>query len=313
MGHPVLFDCDPGIDDAAAIALALAFLDVRLITTCAGNQLPIKTYTNARNLLSLMGREDIPVYQGAPKPLVRELKTAAYAHGESGIGPVVLAASDAPHTAQSALSASAAFLLEAEQTVSILATGPLTNIAILLAAYPELKQKIDGITLMGGAFHGGNISPVAEFNIAVDPEAANFVFRSGVPVTMFGLDVTRRAQCYKEDVERLRAAGTNTAKALADMLEFYLATPQMPVLAPPGHVEGAHLHDPCAAAYLIDPSLFRVVPCNVEIETKGEFTAGCTVVDYYHTTGRAENALVAFDVERERLLDLLCDAAAKLA
>lgn len=313
MNHPVLFDCDPGIDDAAALVLVLAYLDVRMITTCAGNQLPIKTYTNARNLLSLMGREEIPVYQGAPKPLVRELRIAAEVHGKSGVGPVELPESTAPHTTKTALEASARFLSESEQPVEILATGPLTNIAILLVAHPELKHKIKGITLMGGAFHGGNTTPVAEFNMAVDPEAANLVFRSGVPIVMFGLDVTRQAQCYREDIERLREVGTKTATALAAMLDFYSNTLQLPVLAPPEHVEGVHLHDPCAAAYLVDPSLFTLVRCNVEIETKGEFTAGCTVVDYYHNTGREENASVAFAVNREKLIDLLCDAAGKLS
>ena len=313
MKLPVLLDCDPGIDDAVAIAVLAAAeqIDLKAITTCAGNQLPSKTYANARNLLYLMGKEQIPVYQGAQKPLYRELLIAGDIHGDTGLGEVVLEQSPAPHTNKSAIQLMGELVAETPGII-IAATGPLTNIAIFLAAYPELKQNIQRIVLMGGAYYGGNLTPCGEFNIAVDPEAAKLVFESGVPIEMFGLDVTRQAQFYQEDIQRLSQLGNRTGKLLAKMVAFHGVHSLQPVLAPPDHVEGMHMHDPCVAAYLLQPELFTMVPVNVAVETKGEYTAGCTVVDYYHKTGRTPNANVAFAVDRKKFVDLVCNQVAKL-
>ena len=207
MALPVILDCDPGHDDAIALILALASpeLKVLAVTTSAGNQTPDKTLNNALRILTLLGRDDIPVAAGANKPLARELIIADNVHGESGLdGPKLPDPGFAP-VAMTALELMAKCLRESPEPVTLVPTGPLTNIALLLAAHRELKSKIARIVLMGGAAGAGNWTPAAEFNIYVDPEAADMVFKSGLPITMCGLDVTHEAQVMDEDIERVRA------------------------------------------------------------------------------------------------------------
>ncbi|CAJ1804253.1 pyrimidine-specific ribonucleoside hydrolase RihA [Aeromonas dhakensis] len=303
MALPVILDCDPGHDDAIALILALASpeLKVLAVTTSAGNQTPDKTLNNALRILTLLGRDDIPVAAGAPKPLARELIIAENVHGESGLdGPKLPDPAFAP-VAMTALELMAKCLRESPEPVTLVPTGPLTNIALLLAAHPELKQKIARIVLMGGAAGAGNWTPAAEFNIYVDPEAADMVFKSGLPITMCGLDVTHQAQVMDEDIERVRAITNPVAQCVAGLLDFFMIYHRDPKWG----FAGAPLHDPCTIAWLLAPALFHGVECRVDIETGGTHTSGMTVVDRYGLTGKAANALVLLGLDRAGFIDLL--------
>ncbi|WP_017779589.1 pyrimidine-specific ribonucleoside hydrolase RihA [Aeromonas dhakensis] len=303
MALPVILDCDPGHDDAIALILALASpeLKVLAVTTSAGNQTPDKTLNNALRILTLLGRDDIPVATGAPKPLARELIIADNVHGESGLdGPKLPDPAFAP-VAMTALELMAKCLRESPEPVTLVPTGPLTNIALLLAAHPELKQKIARIVLMGGAAGAGNWTPAAEFNIYVDPEAADMVFKSGLPITMCGLDVTHQAQVMDEDIERVRAITNPVAQCVAGLLDFFMIYHRDPKWG----FAGAPLHDPCTIAWLLAPALFHGVECRVDIETGGTHTSGMTVVDRYGLTGKAANALVLLGLDRAGFIDLL--------
>ncbi|EPU3917133.1 TPA: pyrimidine-specific ribonucleoside hydrolase RihA [Aeromonas hydrophila] len=303
MALPVILDCDPGHDDAIALILALASpeLKVLAVTTSAGNQTPDKTLNNALRILTLLGRDDIPVAAGAPKPLARELIIADNVHGESGLdGPTLPDPAFAP-VAMTALELMAKCLRESPEPVTLVPTGPLTNIALLLAAHPELKAKIARIVLMGGAAGPGNWTPAAEFNIYVDPEAADMVFKSGLPITMCGLDVTHEAQVMDEDIERVRAITNPVAQCVAGLLDFFMIYHRDPKWG----FAGAPLHDPCTIAWLLAPALFHGVECRVDIETGGTHTSGMTVVDRYGLTGKAANALVLLGLDRAGFIDLL--------
>lgn len=303
MALPVILDCDPGHDDAIALILALASpeLKVLAVTTSAGNQTPDKTLNNALRILTLLGRDDIPVAAGAPKPLARELIIADNVHGESGLdGPKLPAPAFAP-VAMTALELMAKCLRESPEPVTLVPTGPLTNIALLLAAHPELKQKIARIVLMGGAAGAGNWTPAAEFNIYVDPEAADMVFKSGLPITMCGLDVTHQAQVMDEDIERVRTITNPVAQCVAGLLDFFMVYHRDPKWG----FAGAPLHDPCTIAWLLAPALFHGVECRVDIETGGTHTSGMTVVDHYGLTGKPANALVLLGLDRAGFIDLL--------
>lgn len=303
MALPVILDCDPGHDDAIALILALASpeLKVLAVTTSAGNQTPDKTLNNALRILTLLGRDDIPVAAGAPKPLARELIIADNVHGESGLdGPKLPDPAFAP-VAMTALELMAKCLRESPEPVTLVPTGPLTNIALLLAAHPELKSKIARIVLMGGAAGPGNWTPAAEFNIYVDPEAADMVFKSGLPITMCGLDVTHQAQVMDEDIERVRAITNPVAQCVAGLLDFFMIYHRDPKWG----FAGAPLHDPCTIAWLLAPALFHGVECRVDIETGGTHTSGMTVVDRYGLTGKAANALVLLGLDRAGFIDLL--------
>jgi pyrimidine-specific ribonucleoside hydrolase len=307
MAKTIILDCDPGHDDAVALFMAIASdaLELALVTTSAGNQVPEKTYLNARKLLALAGREDIPVARGASGPLRRNLIIAADVHGETGLDGADLPAPSVAESGMTALQAIAGVLTAATEPVTIVATGPLTNIAVLLLAHPELKPKIAEISIMGGACFGGNITPNAEFNIYVDPEAADVVFSSGVPIAMFGLDVTMKAQFHTHEVARLAELGTRTGDVFAGLLAFFGRSPSRPLLAPDDHVEGLHMHDPCAVAYLIDPSLFTMLPMRVDVVTNDGLTLGMTVVDWNGKSAREKNATVAFEVDRDRFAALV--------
>ncbi|MCL2915893.1 pyrimidine-specific ribonucleoside hydrolase RihA [Shewanella corallii] len=304
--RPIILDCDPGHDDAIAMIMALANpqLDVLAVTTSAGNQTPDKTLRNALSILTLLGRKDIPVAGGAAKPLKRELIIADNVHGESGLdGP------ELPEPAFAAVELTAWELMAqqiqaSEHPVTLVPTGPLTNIATFLLAYPHLKPRIERIVLMGGAAGVGNWTPAAEFNIFVDPEAADIVFRSGIPLTMCGLDVTHKAQIMDEDVARMRAIDNPVAQCVADLLEFFVIYHRDPKWG----FDGAPLHDPCTIAWLLKPELFTGQDCYVAIETQSEMTVGMTVVDRYHLTGKSANTHVLFDLQRERFVDLLAES-----
>ena len=308
MALPIIFDCDPGHDDAIAMVLALASpeLDVKAITASAGNQTPDKTLRNVLRMLTLLGRQDIPVAGGARKPLMRELIIAENVHGESGLDGPALPEPDFTPQACTAVELMAKTLRESPQPVTIVATGPQTNVALLLNSHPELHDKIARIVLMGGAMVLGNWQPAAEFNIYVDPEAAEIVFQSGIPVVMAGLDVTHRAQIHGLDIERFRQVGNPVATIVAELLDFFMEYHKDAKWG----FTGAPLHDPCTIAWLLKPELFTSVERWVGVETQGKYTQGMTVIDYYFLTGKQPNTTVLLDIDRERFVDLLVERLA---
>lgn len=308
MALPIILDCDPGHDDAIAIVLALASpeLDVKAITSSAGNQTPEKTLRNVLRMLTLLQRQDIPVAGGARKPLMRELIIADNVHGESGLDGPALPEPDFAPQSVTAVELMAKTLRESPQPVTIVATGPQTNVALLLNSHPELHDKIARIVMMGGAMVLGNWQPAAEFNIYVDPEAAEIVFQSGIPVVMAGLDVTHRAQIHGLDIERFRQLGNPVATIVAELLDFFMEYHKDAKWG----FTGAPLHAPCTIAWLLKPELFTSVERWVGVETQGKYTQGMTVVDYYFLTGNQPNTTVLLDVDREGFVDLLAERLA---
>jgi len=292
----ILLDCDPGHDDAIALLLALASPEVELlgVTTVAGNQTLEKTTANAIRVLEFVGRRDVPVAAGAERPLVREPFVAAYVHGDSGLdGPALPPPQSAP-VEQGAVD----FLAERVGGATLVATGPLTNVARLLATRPE---RPDRIVLMGGSIAEGNVTPAAEFNIWADPEAADSVFRSGLDVTMIGLDVTHKALLTPPYAERLRAAG-DTGRMVAELVDFFALFHRQTY-----GFDGAPIHDAVAVAHAFTPGLVETVERNVEIETVSELCRGRTVVDLWSRTGNEPNAHIGVGIDAEAFLELLVE------
>jgi len=302
MSFPILFDCDPGHDDAIALLMAFASdrFDIKAITVTGGNQTLAKTLNNARRVLSFANKT-ARIAPGCDKPLMRELEVAPQVHGDTGLDGPYLPESDLPVEDKHAVELMKEVLENSTELVTIIATGPLTNVGLFLTMYPELKVKIKQIAIMGGAMIGGNWTSGAEFNILVDPEAAHIVFNSGLPIIMAGLDVTHKALIYKEDIERVRSVGKKVSTMVAELLDFFAKFHQSM-----GY-KGAPLHDACAVAYLIDPSLFTSKEYFVDIETQGEFTTGATVVDQNNRYGKKPNTTVLLDINREKFVDLLVE------
>lgn len=305
MSSKIVIDCDPGHDDAIAILLALASPEVELVgvTTVAGNQTLDKTTRNALVTLEVGGRGDIPVAAGADAPLSRELRTAAHVHGESGLDGPELAEPRAQPVAEHAVD----FLAEVIDGGTVLVpTAPLTNLALLLERHPEVRGRIEHIVWMGGAIGEGNVTPAAEFNAFVDPEAAAVVFASGIPITMIGLDVTHQALFTRAHAERLREAG-RAGRFVAELSDFFQRFHERSY-----GFEGSPIHDAMAVAHVIDPTLVTTRRANVAVETSSELCDGRTVVDLRGVTGRPENADVGVDVDAERFLELLVSRIASL-
>ena len=304
---PIIMDCDPGHADAIAIILACASekLDVRAITTVGGNQTIAKTTNNALRVLAFIDKK-IPVAMGANNPLRRAHEIAPSVHGDSGLdGP------ELPQPKEEALKISAFELMakvveESNEKITLVPTGPLTNIAIFLLSYPHLKSKIERISLMGGSAIGGNWTASAEFNILVDPEAADIVFKSGIPITMSGLDVTHKAQVYPEDIEKIKNQGGKVAVMVGELLEFFIKFHKEIC-----GWEFAPLHDPCAVAWLINPDMFTSKKLNVQIDIDGEHTTGCTVTDFLNRFKLEPNPDLLLDVDRHQFVDMLIDAVNK--
>jgi inosine-uridine nucleoside N-ribohydrolase len=302
---PILIDCDPGHDDAIAILLALASpeVEVRGVTTVAGNQTLDKTTRNALKILELAGRTDIPVAAGADRPLTRTLRTAAHVHGESGLdGP------DLPEPSARPVDVDAADLLAEliEPGVVLVPTGPLTNVALLLQRHPDVRDRLDRIVWMGGAIAEGNVTPAAEFNAFVDPEAAAAVVASVIDVTMIGLDVTHQALFTPAHAERLRGTGA-AGRTVAELADFFLEFHRRLY-----RFEGAPIHDAVAVAHVIDPTLVETLRCNVAVETQSQHCDGRTVVDRWLVLDGPRNADVGIQLDSERFLELLVERIAKL-
>jgi inosine-uridine nucleoside N-ribohydrolase len=304
----VVLDCDPGHDDAIALLLALASPELELlgVTTVAGNQTIEKTTENALKVLELAGRVDVPVAAGAADPLVRTRSAAAHVHGETGLDGPALPAPSARPLDEHAVAFLARTVRERAGAVTLVPTGPLTNIALLLALAPDARP--ERIVLMGGSIGEGNRTPAAEFNIWADPEAARRVFGSGLDVTMIGLDVTHRALFDEADADALRVAGT-AGRVAAELLDFYRrfhrrAYPEL---------GGAPLHDPVAVAHVIDPGLVGTRPALIEVDCGWEQGRGRTNVDFRgRLDGCDPNARVGVDIDRAAFVRLVTERIASL-
>jgi purine nucleosidase/pyrimidine-specific ribonucleoside hydrolase len=303
----IILDCDPGHDDAVAILMALASpqLEVVGITTVGGNATIEHTTENALRMLALANRPEIPVAAGASHPLIGPIHTAPHVHGESGLEGADLPAPISQPLAEDAVAFIARQLELSEEPLTLVPTGPQTNVGLLLRERPDLASRIARICFMGGAYGEGNITPSAEFNVWVDPEAADLVLRSGVPVTMVGLDVTHKAIFWDEEREVMAATGGRASKTIAALLGFYRGFHRRVY-----GWNGSPIHDAVAVAHLAHPGLVTTVSANVVVELTGEFTRGRTVVDIHHVTGREANAEVATDIDRDRFIGLMRDAVA---
>lgn len=307
----LIIDTDPGQDDAVAILLALASPEINLlgITTVAGNAPLALTQENARKICDLAGRTDMQVFAGLDRPLVRPLVTAEHVHGRTGLDGPVLPDPETPLQEQHAVDYIIDTLRrEPAGSVTLAPIGPLSNIAMAMQRAPDIIPRIRQIILMGGAyFEVGNITPAAEFNIYVDPHAAQVVFASGVPVIMMPLDVTHKALTRTDRVAALRAIGNRTGVAVAEMLEFFERFDEAKYGS-----DGGPLHDPCTVAWMIAPDIFNGRPCNVEIETASPLTMGMTVVDWWQVSSRPHNALVIGDLDADRFFALITERLATL-
>jgi len=299
----IILDCDPGHDDAIALLLALASpeLDLLGVTTVSGNQTLEKTTANALRVLEFVGREDVPVAAGADRPLVRERFVASYVHGETGLdGPALPPPTGSPVEAH-AVSFLAETLLAAPRPVTLIPTGPLTNVSLLLSLHPDAAARIDHIVLMGGAIAEGNVTPAAEFNIWADPEAAQRVFSSGLDVTMIGLDVTHQALLTPGHAERLRRAG-RVGTLFADLFDFYHRFHHETYGFP-----GSPVHDAVAVAHVARPGLVETSDRAVVVDCGGELSRGRTYVDLWRRTDWAVNAHVGTGIDADAFLELLLE------
>ncbi len=301
---PVILDGDPGHDDAIAWVLANAnpMLDIKACTSVCGNQTIEKTTYNALRIMSLIGL-NVPMAMGRSKPLVGERMNAPSVHGQTGLDGPVLPEPVIEPLGISSVELIAQTLRESDEPVYLIPTGPLTNIGALFLLFPQLKSRIARISLMGGGISFGNWTPAAEFNILVDPEAADIVFRSGVPITMSGLDVTQRALVFPEDFERIRAIGNPVAVVMAEWLDFFYQFHRTKGYA------GAPVHDAVAVTALIKPEILTSQELYVQVERTGEYCRGMTVADRNGIYGKPPNATVITDIDRIAFIDLLADAA----
>lgn len=309
--RPIIIDCDPGQDDAVALFLALSSpdeLEVIGVTTVAGN-VPLElTQRNARMMCDIAGRNDIRVFSGCEKPMVRDAITAEYIHGKTGIDGVDVFEPETPLQDQHAVEFIIETLLAADDdSITLVPTGPLSNIGTAIEKEPAILRYVKEIVVMGGAMReGGNRSPSAEFNILVDPHAAEIVFNCGRPITAMGLDVTHQVLSTRERVAGIRALNNSVATATADMLSFFHRHDTKKYGS-----EGAPLHDPCTVAWLLEPELFKTKMCNVSIEVTSELTMGHTAVDFWHVTDRPHNADWTYAVDADGFYELLTGRLAR--
>jgi len=304
--RPVIIDTDPGIDDAVAILLALASpeLSVLGLVAVAGNLPLAATARNARGILELAGRREIAVHAGCPRPMGRARVDAVDAHGEGGLGDLVLP----PPTLALRPEHGVLYLIDTlrgaePKSITVCALGPLTDIAMALVAAPDIASSIAELVIMGGASHGpGNATPAAEFNIYADPHAAAVVFDSGVPITMVPLDVTRGVRSTPERIAPIRAMATRCGAAIAELLGPRRALGEPPMA----------MHDPCVIAYLVAPELFQWREVNVAVETQSPLALGLTLIDWRGVSGRAPNARVIETVDADGIYRLLAERFARL-
>jgi purine nucleosidase/pyrimidine-specific ribonucleoside hydrolase len=303
--EPVILDCDPGHDDALALILAAANPELHLlgVTTVAGNQTLAKTTVNTQKIMEAAGIADIPVAAGCAKPLRGDLRVAEDIHGASGLDGPTFPTPTSQISRLHAVDLAHQLIMRSDQEVTVIATGPLTNIATLLTTYPDVRDNVRRIIFMGGSTERGNTTPYGEFNIVTDPEAADIVLRCGLPLVMCGLNVTHQALATPDVIARLAALRTDLADACVDLITFFASAyrevfgfPHPPV------------HDPVAVAYAIDPSIVRTTPASVVVEVVGEHTRGATVVDFDRRNPRTPNADVALTIDVEPFWSMIIDA-----
>lgn len=308
----IIIDTDPGQDDAVAILLALASpeeIEVLGITAVAGNVPLNLTKKNARIVCELAQKTEIKVFAGCETPMQRPLVTAEHVHGKTGLDGPILPDPEMPLQKQHAVD----FIIETVRnneagTITLCPLGPLTNIATAIEKAPDIKEKVQEIVLMGGAyFEVGNITPTAEFNIYVDPEAAEIVFQSNIKITVLPLDVTHKALVTKARNDAFRALNSPVGKAVAEMTDFFERFDKEKYGS-----DGAPLHDPCVIAYILSPDLFSGRHINVEVETQSELTLGMTVADWWKVSGRPPNAYFIGDLDADGFFFLLTERLARL-
>ena len=295
----IWIDTDAGIDDAIALLNAgkLPSLEIVGCSTVSGNVHVDKTFINTRNVLSLMGREDVPVYKGADRPLIKEYRSAEAFHGENGLGGAVIPASKAPVETEKGWDALYEKAKELNGEMILVAVGPLTNVALAITAHPDITKYLKKIAIMGGALNGGNVTPCAEFNIYCDPHAAEVVFKSGIEIIMCGLDVTTRARLNAEDIDEIHGYGNKAADLLYD------STLNVKEFNMKGNKKGILLHDSCPFFFLDDPELFTSYPCGIYVETQGGITMGKTVCDLYSDhKWEDRHCTIVMDVDNDRLI-----------
>lgn len=304
MKQKIILDCDPGHDDAIAILLAGHHPQIELlaITTVAGNQSADKTTLNALKVCSLAGLRSLPIARGMDRPLVRPARHAADIHGKSGLDGPEIPEPEIEPVNKHAVDLIIELLLNSAGDITLVPTGPLTNIAMAMLREPAIIPKIKAISLMGGSIGLGNVTPAAEFNIHTDPEAAAIVFACGRPITVSTLEVTHQALATEEVIARLRSANRRVAGFAADLLVFFASTYRavFGFAAPP-------LHDPCAVAAVIDPTILKAEMMHVEIELSGGWTTGSTVCDVHHVLQREPNARVGYGLEVERFWEMVIE------
>ncbi|HLI07316.1 MAG TPA: nucleoside hydrolase [Ktedonobacteraceae bacterium] len=302
MPHKIIIDCDPGHDDAIAILLAAHHPDIALqaITTVAGNQSVDKTTRNALKVCSLANIRDVPIARGMDRPLVRPPRFSPEIHGASGLDGPDIPEPDIEAVDIHGVDLIIDLLMRSDSDITLVPTGPLTNIAMAMSREPAIIPRIKAISLMGGAIGVGNKTPSAEFNIWADPEAAAIVFASGRPITVSTLEVTHQALATPEVLERLRSAHRPVASFAADLLSFFRDT----YLREFGF-ESPPVHDPCAVAAIIAPDILRAREMHIEIETQSELTAGRTVCDVYGVTGQPHNARVGYGLDVPRFWNMV--------
>lgn len=303
---PIIMDVDTGIDDAIALTVALQSdkLDIKGVTVVAGNQTLAKTLKNTLDVVDFLGRGDVPVARGAAGSLVREQIIAGETHGENGLGGAVLPRASITRVEEDAVDFIRKTLEESREKITIVPTGPLTNIALLLLAYPHVKDKIEKIVMMGGGAFEGNCNASSEFNIMADPQAAAVVFASGVQIVMCGLDVTMKAYTTIEDINRVRSTGTEAGAFCADAFMHYynryIANSRLP---------GCAVHDAVAVAYLIAPEIIKAKAATVRVDIDGDKTYACTASDFRPYRDKSkDNALVCMDIDREAFVKIIIDA-----
>ncbi len=311
MARKIIIDCDPGQDDAVALFLAFASsdeLELLGITTVGGNVPLALTSRNARLMCDIADRRDVAVYAGCTEPMVRSLMTAEMVHGDTGINGIDVFEPDTPLQDEHAVDFIIQTLLAAdEDSITLIPMGPLTNIAVAIQREPKILPKVEQIVLMGGAMReGGNRTPSAEFNILVDPDAADIVLQCGRPITQMGLDVTHQVLSTVDRVERIKALDNPVALATAGMLSFFDRFDTEKYTS-----RGAPLHDPCTVAWLLQPELFEGKDCNVSVETQSELTLGHTAVDFWQVTDRPINVHWVYGVDADGFYDLLIERLAR--
>ncbi|MDD3485067.1 MAG: nucleoside hydrolase [Atopobiaceae bacterium] len=310
MARSIILDSDPGHDDAVAIMLAVGSPDIDLlgVTTVGGNQSLDKVTYNARAVLELVGASDVPVHAGCARPLVAALTDGAYMHGETGLDGVDLPAPSRPLDEGHAATWIVDTIMASEpDSVTLVATAPLTNIALALRLEPRIVGRVHEVVIMGGGCHVGNRTPVAEFNVACDPEAAHIVLDEPWPLTMVGLDVTHQALCTHEVQARLAAANHRLAPAVNGLMDFSRSTyhDRQAFPDPP-------THDPCAVAYVIDPSVVRTVACPLDVELAGTLTRGMTVADLRAQAPGGCNTRVGTELDFDGFWGLVADALRRI-